>query len=1137
LTAIYVVSQADIDSGMVVNRAVLSGTLPSGRTLESSDDAISTAMRAVGLNVTKTASSSTYSTVGETISFTIEVENTGNVTLTDVVVKDTLTGTSQTFASIAPGVTETVAATYVITQEDINNGSVVNIANAVANNPMGSPISGSGTCVILADQKPDVTLTKIADRLDYTTVGEVVNFTITAENTGNVSLAKVLISDPLTGFVQTIDTLAVGDSVTVNTSYSITQTDLDAGTLINTATVLGTSPRNFGAGDQASVTLFATQQPSVEIEKVASRNNYDTAGDLISYTLTVTNTGNVSLNTVQISDPLTGTAKLLPVLAPGAQNVTQAAYFVEQSDVDYGSLTNVATVLASDPSNTQVNDADTVKLNAVRKPFIDVTKTANVANFDAVGDAIDYTVSVKNTGNETLNNIQLEDPLTGLSEFIDTLRVAQTLSFTASYTVTQADLDSGQVLNVATAIASDPANNVVTDSDTLTVPALQNPQLSMSMTAAPTMYSAVGDVITYTQTVLNTGNVTLDNVTVTDPLTGQLDLIGTMVPGDSLSLTTSYSIMQADLDAGSLVNTANVAGDGPAGSKPSASASVTITGEQTRGISLEKTADNSYYSSYGEAIYYTFTVRNLGNVTLTNVVLKDPLLGFTKTYPTLDASITERVKAFYCVDHPDLSRGYITNIAELSYQDPTLGKVTVKDTATVTLLGKAGVSFRKISRQDHFESVGDTIQYDLEITNTGEVVLSRIKVSDPLTGFNETVPSLEAGASKTMYTEYIIGQQDIERGFVLNSANIIAYDPLDHQKKAADSVITYLSDTLTPIAVCKDITIELDSSGHAIISPEMVDNGSADNNDSINITISKAEFGCMDIGENEVILYVTDRSGNMDSCTAIVAVYDKQTPQLWCAKETTVETAPDACGFVVDTSEFDPKVTDNCDVYIWNSLNGTASLAGELLPLGSHEIIWYAEDSGGNMDSCLFSIKVLDKVAPQLVCPPDTTIGIASDLDSAWINIEVPFVIDNCDAYDLMNDYTGIEDASGMYAVGSTTVTYIVVDTSGNADTCSFVVTVENNPVGVGDLEISDFDINMYPNPTKGLVNIEIESTQVNDVELIVRSINGQEVFRKTYQQTDKFNFDLSDQVSGIYLIQLSTGEQHVIKKLILDRK
>lgn len=75
------------------------------------------------------------------------------------------------------------------------------------------------------------------------------------------------------------------------------------------------------------------------------------------------------------------------------------------------------------------------------------------------------------------------------------------------------------------------------------------------------------------------------------------------------------------------------------------------------------------------------------------------------------------------------------------------------------------------------------------------------------------------------------------------------------------------------------------------------------------------------------------------------------------------------------------------------------------------------------------------------------------------------------------------------------------------------------------------------PNPTKEEVTLEITTSEIQDSEVIVRSITGSEVFRKEYKAAAKIKLDLTERVSGIYLITLRTGGQTVIKKLILDRK
>ena len=128
------------------------------------------------------------------------------------------------------------------------------------------------------------------------------------------------------------------------------------------------------------------------------------------------------------------------------------------------------------------------------------------------------------------------------------------ITCTATYTVTQADLDAGSVINVASA-----TNGTTTSpTDTLTVTATQSPGLTIAKTSPDTSYAAAGDVLHYSYLVTNSGNVTLtdpftvsdDKTTVTCPATASL------APATSITCTATYSVTQGDVDSGSVTNTA-----------------------------------------------------------------------------------------------------------------------------------------------------------------------------------------------------------------------------------------------------------------------------------------------------------------------------------------------------------------------------------------------------------------------------------------------------------------------------------------------------------------------------------------------------------------------------------------------------
>jgi uncharacterized repeat protein (TIGR01451 family) len=171
---------------------------------------------------------------------------------------------------------------------------------------------------------------------------------------------------------------------------------------------------------------------------------------------------------------------------------------------------------------------------------------------------LNYTVTVTNTGNITLTNVTVVDPLTGQNISGGTLAPGASQSFNTTYTLTQADLDragnagpDGDIDNTATADSNE--TNSVSDSETVPLgvtPRLSIDKVFVNITGGNgnTVADVPGDVLNYTVTVTNTGNVTLTNVTVVDPLTGQNISGVTLAPGDSQTFNTSYILTQADLD-------------------------------------------------------------------------------------------------------------------------------------------------------------------------------------------------------------------------------------------------------------------------------------------------------------------------------------------------------------------------------------------------------------------------------------------------------------------------------------------------------------------------------------------------------------------------------------------------------------
>ena len=182
------------------------------------------------------------------------------------------------------------------------------------------------------------------------------------------------------------------------------------------------------------------------------------------------------------------------------------------------------------------------------------------------------------------------------------------------------------------------------------MPVSLTPSIALVKTADTSALSTppvAGEIITYSFAVTNTGNVTLTNVTLTDPLPG-INVTGGPIPSlspgasDATTFTATYAITQADIDVGQVVNQATTTGTPPAGPDVGDD-SGTTTGDDVPtttpltsgpGITLVKTADTSALQSppqVGDTITYRFAITNTGNVTLSNVTIADALPGVVLT--------------------------------------------------------------------------------------------------------------------------------------------------------------------------------------------------------------------------------------------------------------------------------------------------------------------------------------------------------------------------------------------------------------------------------------------------------------------------------------------------------------------------
>ncbi|MGI8979635.1 MAG: DUF7507 domain-containing protein, partial [Pirellulaceae bacterium] len=353
------------------------------------------------------------------------------------------------------------------------------------------------------------------------------------------------------------------------------------------------------------------------------------------------------------------------------------------------------------------------------------------------------------------------------------LEVGETWTYTATHTITQAEIDSngggdGFLENTATA----DSNQTGEDTDEASITVAQNPALNIikDATVPGGTADAAGEVISYTITVQNIGNQTLTGVTVTDPFVSNLTRIADQVGnndtllevGETWSFTATHTVTQDELDAG--VNIVNTATADSNESGPDADDAL-IPVDQNPAIQVIKRvngddADSApgVFVATGSTVNFTFFVSNTGNAALGSVTLSDntviPVPVLVGPFNIGDADLDNRLDTTetwqYIASAPALA-GQHTNTATAS--GSSSDGQTVSDTDDGNYFGvTAGIDIEKaVNGQDADIAPGPTLPagstatFTYAVRNTGNVPLANIVVRDnngtpgnPADDFNPT---------------------------------------------------------------------------------------------------------------------------------------------------------------------------------------------------------------------------------------------------------------------------------------------------------------------------------------------------------------------------------------------------------------
>ncbi len=855
---------------------------------------VTTQINTANIVATKLTSTN-FADVGDVITYATILTNNGNipasnVTFTDIIPAGTIFLPNTVMINGVPIANANPANGILIGTIGANSSRTVAFQVSVPTIPSPNPITNqsSTTFQYTYDASKSVVTQMVASNTVQTTinnatiaavksadkhfanVNDIITYTTTLTNNGNTLASNVIFTDVIpngTSFIPNSVTVngntlpntnpASGiaiDPINPNTSatisFQVIVNSIPSPNPIpnqsNTAYQYVIDPNLPPASANALSNVITTQINNATIVATKSVNTPTAAiGDIVTYTIAVTNTGNIPASATVLTDGLGAGASFIQnsvtinnVPQPGL-DPSLGVHLADISPGDTVFITFQAQILAIPPSGTLTNNAlvnyeytvnpnqspavGSTVTNTTVTPIIDATlsinKTVN-STFATIGDTLTFTAIITNSGNTTANNVIFTDVIPNGTSFIPN-------SFTVNGTTIpnanpQNGINIGNLNSNASAtlsfqvnITSLPNPNPIPNQSSLQysfIVGINEPPVSRTVQSnktftqvntasviatktASSAFAAVGDTITYTTTLTNSGNTTANTPVFIDILPPELSFVPDSVQINTIPQLGFRPDSGISLDSIPVGGTTTISFQAIVGSIPAtnptlnqSSTTYSIIVDPTQPPVTETATSNPTLVQINEAIIqatksvdrlfsdvapgnsfltYTVLLENIGNTTATNIIFTDPIPNntvFIADSVRVGGVLLPGVNPANGVPIGDIIAGDFTNItfrvqvvsipnpiftigpggpnspvvngASIDYQfmtGPNLPLVSRSTTSNPvsTQINSGEITLVK-SVDKTFATIGDTISYTITLSNPGNVTSQNIIFTDIL---------------------------------------------------------------------------------------------------------------------------------------------------------------------------------------------------------------------------------------------------------------------------------------------------------------------------------------------------------------------------------------------------------------------
>jgi hypothetical protein len=343
---------------------------------------------------------------------------------------------------------------------------------------------------------------------------------------------------------------------------------------------------------------------------------------------------------------------------------------------------------------------------------------------------------------------------------------------------------------------------------------------------------------------------------------------------------------------------------------------------------------------------------------------------------------------------------------------------------------------------------------------------------------------------------------------------IIVFDL--HGNATQQTLYINLIDPFFPQATAADITLELNENGEVLLDIEMLTHSFTDNCAITDVSLSQTLFTCADGASTTAMLLVTDAAGNTTESEFTVTILDKIDPTIVCSGPVYRCEGPFQAGNLV-------MADDNCG-YMLGQIGGPVN--GTNLSPGEYELTYIATDAAGNSATC--DVPII--VAPQPV------VDLGADLE-----VPVGEVVILTAGSDPNQTYlwsTGETTSTIEHEVLDDITISVVVSSSIGCEANDEVFISAEIISGIQSVAASN-GLSIYPNPTKGIVNVAIESKAIhNNASVLISDLNGRIVHREYISQIGNglvISVDLTALSKGMYVLAIEADALYSATRIVKD--